>query len=64
MIERIWVEDKPTATDEKKSILLIEFDDGTYVANEIDHCFSKERLANEICSFAHFIHKESQKDPQ
>jgi hypothetical protein len=62
MIERIWVEDKPTATNEKKSIIIIKFDDGTFVANEISHYLSKEKLADEICSFAHFIHRESHKE--
>lgn len=58
MIKRIWVEPVKTAPEENKSVLYIEFADGTFVANEMDHSLGKERLAKVIGEFAGFIHKE------
>lgn len=65
MIERIWIEDKPTAwPDAKKSSLFIKFSDGTFVATEIDHSLSKKKLSDEIGKFAAFILLEPKKEQQ
>jgi hypothetical protein len=64
MIKRIWAEQAKTIPEIKKTILYIEFADGSFVANEMDHSLSKQKLAVEIGKFAAFITNEARKEQE
>jgi hypothetical protein len=62
MIKSIRVEKLKTVPELRKSILYIEFADGTFVAHEIDHLMSKSKLSDSMLDFARFINNESKKE--